>query len=78
MFKFNKFISFWVRIEGLMTVIDTLSAYGTVRVRRTKDGKGYIVGLYCAPDSMRRCLNDILRMSQDGITIRDLDIRFRE
>lgn len=78
MFKINKFINFWVKCEGLMTVINTLSVYGTVRVRRTKDGKGYGVGLYCTPDAMRRCLNDILGMSQDGITIRDLDIRYWE
>ena len=78
MFKINKFISFWVRSEGLMTVIDTLSVFGTVRVRRTKAAKGYIVGLYCEPDMVERCFDNILMMSEDGITIRKLNIRYRE
>lgn len=75
-FKFNKYIGFWVVSEGLKTVVDTLSAYGDVKVRRTKDNKGYYVRLCCTAEAEMRCVNNILKMCRDGITILDLGIKY--
>ena len=73
----RRFVKFVFNKEEVTRVIDSLSAYGTIRVNSVKDGKTYSVSMYCKTDELQRCLDSILTLSRDGVWIRKLDVQYK-
>ena len=71
---FRRLVKFVIRKEDVISVIDALSAYGTCKVARMKDGKHYTVSLYCEADNMRKFMDDIFALNRDGVSIHTMDI----
>ena len=77
MIKIMKYVTFMTNKDGLTDVINTLSAYGPVMTRMSKDGKGYFAGLYCERDAASRCLDSLLSLRGNGVWICHLDIKYK-
>ena len=76
MFKAKKFVSFVTNKDGVMKIIETLSAYGVIKTHMLKDRKTYMIGVPCNPDDLSKCLDSILMMSGDGVWIRHMNIKW--
>ena len=77
MLKIKRFITFVIRKDGLMKIVDTLSVYGPVMVQKTKDGHGYHIGIYCDRNKMSSCLDSMLMLSEVGVWIRHVNIQYK-
>ena len=75
MIKIMKYVTFMIRKDGLMDVVDTLSTFGAVMTQSSKDGKTYFVGLYCDRNAAIRCLDCLLTLRGNGVMIYHLNIR---
>ena len=73
----RRFVSFVIRKEDLNRVVDSLSVYGTNRVVSMKDRSVYSVSLYCESSKLQRCLDCLLMLSEKGVWIRNLNIKYR-
>lgn len=77
MLKIKKFITFSVRKDGMMRIIDTLSVFGPVMVQGTKDRVVYSVGIYCDPDKATNCLDHMWMLAEDGVWVRRINIKYK-
>lgn len=77
MLKIKKFITFQVRKDGLMRIVDNLSVFGAVMVQGTKDRVIYSIGIYCEPDKATNCLDHMLMLSENGVWIRRVNIKYK-
>ena len=73
----RRFVKFVFNKEEVTKVIDSLSAYGTIRVNSMKDGRAYSVSMYCKANDLQKCLDSILTLSRDGVWIRKLDVQYK-
>lgn len=77
MLKIKKLITFQVRRDGMMRIIDALSVFGQVIVQGTKDRVVYSIGIYCEPDKATNCMDHMLMLSENGVWIRRINIRYK-
>lgn len=71
---FRKHVRFMICKDDVISVIDTLSVYGTNRIVSMKDGKSYSVSIYCEANHFQRFMEDILILTREGVVFRKLDI----
>ena len=74
---FRKLVKFVICKEDVISVIDALSAYGTCKVVNMKDGKHYLVSLYCEADNMRKFMDTMFALNENGVSIHAMDILTR-
>ena len=70
-------ISFMINKADLIRVVDVLSSYSPNRVTNMKDGRCYLITLYCDHTAFQRCLDGIMMLSREGIRIWRMDIRYK-
>lgn len=71
---FKKRVKFAFRKEDVISVIDTLSIYGTCKVVCTKDGRHYLASLRCEPNNMRKFMDDVFALIRRGVSIHAMDV----
>lgn len=72
---FRKMVSFTIHKDDSNKVIDTLSRFGECGMHLTKDGKGYNVSVICEAKSFRKCMDNMMLLSFEGVSIWNMDIR---
>lgn len=72
---FKKMISFTIHKADANAVIDTLSRFGECGMHATKDNKDYDVTIVCEQNGFRKCLDTIMLLSYNSVSIWNMDIR---
>lgn len=72
--RFRRFVRFTICKQDVISVIDTLSVYGTVKVVCMKDGRHYSASLCCKANNMRKFMDDMFALIESGVSIRMTDI----
>lgn len=70
-------VNFMINKADLIMVIDALSSYSPNRVTNMKDGRYYLITLYCDHTAFQKCLDGIMMLSREGIRIWRMDIRYK-
>lgn len=73
---FRRMVNFVIGKEDTIKVVDTLSRYGAIRIVTMEEGKHYQLVLCCAAEELQHCLDNILKLSKSGVSIKRMNIKY--